>query len=103
MFALWKLRLYDKAMAELDVVGDLNQREFAFDIPSASRSPTKGSYVPFALRLLHARIPQFVGTPKVALERLHELLYETKKVREYLSTFDPGQGICVRLFEEMKS
>ncbi|GMH38474.1 hypothetical protein BSKO_06358 [Bryopsis sp. KO-2023] len=69
VLALMKTKQYTRAAEELQQLGDFDSSEFSKQTPKGCVN-----VVPFALRLLHAQLPQFLGKPKVAIDLLYRLL-----------------------------
>ncbi|KAG6531262.1 trafficking protein particle complex subunit 12-like [Zingiber officinale] len=72
--ALSKLRRFSDAAAEIDALdAPLDSPRFRFESYPSSYPGRSGSMVPFALRFLHADLPQRLGTRSVTVDRLYAL------------------------------
>ncbi|XP_053687753.1 trafficking protein particle complex subunit 12 [Sabethes cyaneus] len=81
---LIKLGQFDIACIEAEPFGSLNKPDVFYEFYHPDmHSDKKGSMAPFSFRLLLAELPIYLGTPRIALDRLTELLAITNQIRSY--------------------
>jgi tetratricopeptide (TPR) repeat protein len=79
--ALIKLRDLPKAEREMTMLGDLRSTSWQYERYPGVYAGMKGTMVPFALLILHAMLPSYLGNHDHALARLYALLsHETAAV-----------------------
>ncbi|XP_068643938.1 uncharacterized protein [Aristolochia californica] len=74
VLALVKLRRYSEAAAELSSLDSLESDTYRYESHPQHYGALTGSMVPFALRFLHAYLPQYLNDRSDALDRLYSLL-----------------------------
>ncbi|XP_010269177.1 PREDICTED: trafficking protein particle complex subunit 12 [Nelumbo nucifera] len=74
VLALTKLRKYGEASEELDSLEDFDSARYKYETHPEHYPNRSGSMVPFALRWIHAEIPQRLGKRQETLDRLYSLL-----------------------------
>ncbi|KAH7860359.1 hypothetical protein Vadar_012504 [Vaccinium darrowii] len=82
--ALTKLRRYSDAAAEIDSLQfDLDSPNYTFQFYPQLYPNQSGSFVPFALRWIHALLPEKLGKRNETLDRLYTLLdFVTTKLKK---------------------
>ncbi|CAB3229386.1 unnamed protein product [Arctia plantaginis] len=68
-----RIKLYDTLVKEAEPFGDLNKPDMFYEFYPETYENRSGSLVPFSLRLLVAELPQHVGKPEEALDRLYAI------------------------------
>eukprot|EP00058_Branchiostoma_floridae_P006310 XP_002591798.1 hypothetical protein BRAFLDRAFT_83586 [Branchiostoma floridae] len=71
---LVRLRMFSTAEAELEAFGSLDQPDLYYEFYPDTYKGRRGTMVPFHFRVLHAELPQYLGKPHEALDRLYHLL-----------------------------
>ncbi|GAQ88369.1 hypothetical protein KFL_004220080 [Klebsormidium nitens] len=74
VLALVKLRMYGAAADELRSIGDISSPRFRYEEHPGEYPERSGSFVPFALRWLHAELPHRLGQAGATMDRLYSLL-----------------------------
>uniref|UniRef100_A0A182IW73 Uncharacterized protein n=1 Tax=Anopheles atroparvus TaxID=41427 RepID=A0A182IW73_ANOAO len=83
---LVKLGQYEIARVEAEPFGSLSNPDVFYEFYHPDmHSDRKGSMAPFSFRLLLAELPIYLGTPRLALDRLTELLAIVNQIRSYFS------------------
>ncbi|KAJ8769601.1 hypothetical protein K2173_005204 [Erythroxylum novogranatense] len=83
VLALAKLRRFKEALAELDIVEDLDSHHYRYETYPKIYPNRSGSMVPFSLRWLNALIPIKLGNRQQGLDRFYLLLdYVRGKIKE---------------------
>ncbi|XP_010627402.1 trafficking protein particle complex subunit 12 isoform X2 [Fukomys damarensis] len=68
---LVKLGLFQNAEMEFEPFGNLDQPDLYYEYYPHVYPGRKGSMVPFSMRILHAELQQYLGSPQESLDRLH--------------------------------
>uniref|UniRef100_A0A8C4X1C3 Trafficking protein particle complex subunit 12 n=1 Tax=Eptatretus burgeri TaxID=7764 RepID=A0A8C4X1C3_EPTBU len=84
---LVKLHLYSDAESEFEPFGNLDFPDLYYEYYPEMYPGRQGSMVPFAMRLLHAELPQHQGRSHDSLNRLHHL---QNVCRQILSNLENG-------------
>ncbi|XP_066274714.1 trafficking protein particle complex subunit 12-like [Branchiostoma lanceolatum] len=71
---LVRLRMFSTAEAELEAFSGLDQPDLYYEFYPDTYKGRRGTMVPFHFRVLHAELPQYLGKPHEALDRLYQLL-----------------------------
>ncbi|XP_078681131.1 uncharacterized protein LOC144916034 isoform X2 [Branchiostoma floridae x Branchiostoma belcheri] len=71
---LVRLRMFSTAEAELEAFSGLDQPDLYYEFYPDTYKGRRGTMVPFHFRVLHAELPQYLGKPHEALDRLYHLL-----------------------------
>lgn len=79
--AITQLRMYGAAADELRSVGDFNSPRLRYEEHPSEYPGRSGSFVPFALRWLHAELPHRLGQSAATMDRLYSLLELCKASR----------------------
>ncbi|WOL15058.1 hypothetical protein Cni_G23839 [Canna indica] len=84
VLSLSKLRRFSDAAAEIDALdAPFDSSRFRFEAYPSTYPGRSGSMIPFALRFLHADLPQRLGSRSVTVDRLYALLdLVQSKIRE---------------------
>ena len=77
---LVKLRQFSAAESEGEAFGDLDRPDLYYQYYPTTYPGRQGAMPSFAFRILLAELPQYVGKPFEALDRLYALLSIVKKV-----------------------
>ncbi|EDV23069.1 uncharacterized protein TRIADDRAFT_57962 [Trichoplax adhaerens] len=72
---LIKLNMFGTAEAEMIAFGDLDNPDLYFEYYPEKYPNLTGCIVPFAMRIIHAELPQFTGKLNESLDRLYRLHY----------------------------
>ncbi|KAL9702344.1 hypothetical protein quinque_005862 [Culex quinquefasciatus] len=81
---LVKLGQFEIVKMEAEPFGSLNKPDVFYEFYHPDmHSDKKGSMASFSFRLLLAELPIYLGTPRIALDRLTELLAVTSQIRSY--------------------
>ncbi|XP_035785477.1 trafficking protein particle complex subunit 12-like [Anopheles albimanus] len=81
---LVKLGQYEIARVEAEPFGTLSNPDVFYEFYHPDmHADRKGSMAPFAFRLLLADLPIYLGAPRVALDRLTELLAIVSQIKAY--------------------
>uniref|UniRef100_A0A182PU89 Uncharacterized protein n=1 Tax=Anopheles epiroticus TaxID=199890 RepID=A0A182PU89_9DIPT len=81
---LVKLGQYEIARVEAEPFGALNNPDVFYEFYHPDmHADRKGSMAPFSFRLLLAELPIYLGAPRVALDRLTDLLAVVNQIRSY--------------------
>uniref|UniRef100_A0A182SH04 Uncharacterized protein n=1 Tax=Anopheles maculatus TaxID=74869 RepID=A0A182SH04_9DIPT len=81
---LVKLGQYEIARVEAEPFGALCNPDVFYEFYHPDmHADRKGSMAPFSFRLLLAELPVYLGTPRVALNRLTDLLAVVNQIRSY--------------------
>ncbi|XP_048582397.1 trafficking protein particle complex subunit 12 isoform X2 [Nematostella vectensis] len=101
---LIKLQMYSTAEAELDAFKTFDQPDLYYEYYPETYPARKGCMVPFSLRILHAELPQYIGKPNEALDRLYELNRTCTQIIGNLSAGLAEDGSeCSRTDEQKKA
>ncbi|XP_073073295.1 trafficking protein particle complex subunit 12 isoform X4 [Manis javanica] len=68
---LVKLGLFQNAETEFEPFGNLDQPDLYYEYYPQTYPGRRGSMVPFSMRILHAELQQYLGSPQESLDRLH--------------------------------
>ncbi|XP_036737534.2 trafficking protein particle complex subunit 12 isoform X1 [Manis pentadactyla] len=68
---LVKLGLFQNAETEFEPFGNLDQPDLYYEYYPHTYPGRRGSMVPFSMRILHAELQQYLGSPQESLDRLH--------------------------------
>ena len=80
---LVKLQEFDLCKIEATPFCQLDKPDIFFDFNNHQVNKKSGSIASFSFRLLLAELPMHLGTPKVALENLIDMLDITKKIKGF--------------------
>eukprot|EP00735_Rhodelphis_limneticus_P004243 TRINITY_DN15813_c0_g1::TRINITY_DN15813_c0_g1_i1::g.25521::m.25521 TRINITY_DN15813_c0_g1::TRINITY_DN15813_c0_g1_i1::g.25521 ORF type:complete len:404 (-),score=22.42,sp/Q8K2L8/TPC12_MOUSE/26.98/4e-32,TPR_16/PF13432.1/1.5e+02,TPR_16/PF13432.1/0.043,TPR_16/PF13432.1/2.1e-05,TPR_14/PF13428.1/6.7e+02,TPR_14/PF13428.1/8.8,TPR_14/PF13428.1/1.7e+02,TPR_14/PF13428.1/0.096,TPR_14/PF13428.1/0.53,TPR_11/PF13414.1/7.1e+03,TPR_11/PF13414.1/0.15,TPR_11/PF13414.1/0.0004,TPR_2/PF07719.12/2.1e+03,TPR_2/PF07719.1 len=89
--ALLRLREYHRAATLIDALGDLDSQEYTYERYPDQYPNKKGSMIPFALRLYHAKIPFKLGKSQLGLDRLSSLLSKCRVAYETTQDGEKGE------------
>ncbi|XP_026521079.1 trafficking protein particle complex subunit 12 [Notechis scutatus] len=81
---LVKLSLYQNAEMEFEPFGNLDQPDLYYEYYPHVYPGRKGSMVPFSMRILHAELQQYLGSPQESLDRLHNMKTICTKILDNL-------------------
>ncbi|KAM9636050.1 trafficking protein particle complex subunit 12 isoform 3-T4 [Trichechus inunguis] len=70
---LVKLGLFQNAEMEFEPFGNLDQPDLYYEYYPHVYPGRRGSLVPFSMRILHAELQQYLGSPQESLDRLHRM------------------------------
>ncbi|XP_012922344.1 trafficking protein particle complex subunit 12 isoform X2 [Heterocephalus glaber] len=70
---LVKLGLFQNAEMEFEPFGNLDQPDLYYEYYPHVYPGRRGSMVPFSMRILHAELQQYLGSPQESLDRLHRV------------------------------
>ncbi|KAM9201073.1 trafficking protein particle complex subunit 12 isoform 3-T5 [Dugong dugon] len=70
---LVKLGLFQNAEMEFEPFGNLDQPDLYYEYYPHVYPGRRGSMVPFSMRILHAELRQYLGSPQESLDRLHRM------------------------------
>ncbi|KAG8445594.1 hypothetical protein GDO86_010391 [Hymenochirus boettgeri] len=70
---LVKLGLFQNAEVEFEPFKDLDQPDLYYEYYPHVYPGRRGSMVPFSMRILHAELRQYLGSPQESLDRLHNM------------------------------
>ncbi|XP_006882914.1 PREDICTED: trafficking protein particle complex subunit 12 [Elephantulus edwardii] len=70
---LVKLGLFQNAEMEFEPFGNLDQPDLYYEYYPHVYPGRRGSMVPFSMRILHAELQQYLGSPQESLDRLHRM------------------------------
>ncbi|XP_057597298.1 trafficking protein particle complex subunit 12 isoform X2 [Hippopotamus amphibius kiboko] len=77
---LVKLGLFQNAEMEFEPFGNLDQPDLYYEYYPHVYPGRRGSMVPFSMRILHAELQQYLGSPQEALDRLHRVKAVCSKI-----------------------
>ncbi|KAM5319786.1 trafficking protein particle complex subunit 12 isoform 2-T2 [Glossophaga mutica] len=81
---LVKLGLFQNAEMEFEPFGNLDQPDLYYEYYPHVYPGRRGSMVPFSMRILHAELHQYLGSPQESLDRLHRVKAVCSKVLAHL-------------------
>lgn len=81
---LVKLGLFQNAEMEFEPFGSLDQPDLYYEYYPHVYPGRRGSMVPFSMRILHAELHQYLGSPQESLDRLHRVKAVCSKVLAHL-------------------
>uniref|UniRef100_F7B5F6 Trafficking protein particle complex subunit 12 n=1 Tax=Equus caballus TaxID=9796 RepID=F7B5F6_HORSE len=77
---LVKLGLFQNAEMEFEPFGNLDQPDLYYEYYPHVYPGRRGSMVPFSMRILHAELQQYLGSPQESLDRLHRVKAVCSKI-----------------------
>ncbi|XP_075985558.1 trafficking protein particle complex subunit 12 [Anticarsia gemmatalis] len=89
-----RIKLHDPLLKEAEPFGDFNKPDMFYEFYPESYEGRTGSLVPFSLRLLVAELPQQVGKPEEAIDRLYAMLDVIKTMLSNLQEGKSEDGSC---------
>ncbi|EHB17526.1 Tetratricopeptide repeat protein 15 [Heterocephalus glaber] len=81
---LVKLGLFQNAEMEFEPFGNLDQPDLYYEYYPHVYPGRRGSMVPFSMRILHAELQQYLGSPQESLDRLHRVKTVCSQILENL-------------------
>lgn len=88
---LVKIGNFDLCQVEIEAFGLLNRPDIYFDYYPEMYAGRKGSMASFSFRLLLAELPLYMGSFKLAMDRLSDLIEVCTQIMEYFGR-EPGQS-----------
>lgn len=82
---LLKLGHSDLCQAEIEAFGALNRSDIYYEYYPEMYMGRKGSMASFSFRLLHAELPLYMGSFKLSMDRLSDLLATCNQIRQFLA------------------
>ncbi|XP_001664113.2 trafficking protein particle complex subunit 12 [Aedes aegypti] len=90
---LVKLGQFEIARVEAEPFGSLNKPDVFYEFYHPDmHSDKKGSMASFSFRLLLAELPIYLGSPRVALDRLTEMMAVASQIRSYFEKLPDSEA-----------